>query len=88
MIIANDEITKLKEENEKLKKSREVLRSACEFYGAKKSYESVDKSLTTGNKVYDIILFDFDRNFEKKKDYAGKKAREALKADSEIMEGK
>jgi hypothetical protein len=75
----------MKEENEKLKKSREVLRDALEFYGDKENYESRDKSRTTGNKVYDIVLFDFDRNFENKKDYAGKKAREALKNDDEIM---
>jgi len=30
--IIKQEITKLKEENDKLKKSREVLRTACEFY--------------------------------------------------------
>lgn len=58
-----------------------LLQKAVEmatFYADKENYESRDKSLTTGNKVYDIILFDFDRNLEKKKDYAGKKAREFL----------
>ena len=80
IVSTNDEITKLK-------KSRDVLRKALAFYGDKENYESIDKSLTTGNKVYDIVLFDFDRNFENKKDYAGKKAREAIKADDDIMKG-
>ena len=59
-LIANDEITKLKEENEKLKKSREVLRKALEH--------------TWPGSTYAIDVNAFNRN--------------ALKADSEIMEGK
>lgn len=62
LFIANDEITKMKEENEKLKKSREVLRSAFEVIARGESqFDNVDHMYT---------------------------AREALKADSEIMEGK
>lgn len=78
------EITKLKEENEKLKKSRDVLSRACEFYGDKNNWlrdkegwrhDMIEKDLD------DETLTDWNGRF------SGKKAREALKADDEIMKG-
>jgi hypothetical protein len=50
-----------------------------EFYASKESWESDDKSRSTGNKTFDVCLFDFDRSLEPKKDYAGAKARAFLK---------
>jgi hypothetical protein len=63
-------------EIEYLKSQLAVAVEALEFYGDKENYNSEDYSRTTGNKVYDIVLFDFERGL--KKDYAGRRAREAL----------
>ena len=80
-----EEITKLKEENEKLKKSREVLRSALEFYG---NWINSPDGIMHRSDCEAIFVHS---PLEKDKNgiiVAGKKAREALKADNEIMEGK
>lgn len=49
---------------------------ALEFYGDKENYGSDDTSRRTGNKCFDIVLFDFERG--DKKDYAGSRARYTL----------
>lgn len=67
---------RLIEENEKLKKSREVLRKALEFYGEEKNLVG---SIAGPTGPWDYSKVDLDR---------GKKAREALKTANEIMEGK
>lgn len=67
-------------ENEitKLKKSREGLRAACEFYGNGEHLNHKDHDIIEleceGSRMTDHIV--------------GKTAREALKADDEIMKGK
>ncbi len=53
-------------------------RGVIEFYASKENWESDDASRSTGNKTFDVCLFDFDRNLEPKKDYAGAKARAYL----------
>ena len=91
LFIANDEITKMKEENEKLKKSHEVLRKACEFYASSDQWNCTKEQLTTYNTIDkdDLGIGDFQFTCDVDDDrVGGKKAREALKADSEIMEGK
>jgi hypothetical protein len=55
-----------------------IAKYALEFYADKESYGCEDTSCTTGNQVFDVICFDFDRGAYK--DYVGKRAREALKA--------
>lgn len=54
-----------------------ILEKALKFYANKKNYASDDRSLATGNQCYDIVLFDFNRG--KKRDYAGARARKALR---------
>ncbi len=54
------------------------LMAATEFYADVDNWESRDRSRTTGNKCFDIMLFDFDRELNPKQDYAGKTARAAL----------
>lgn len=71
-----------------LKEKVRKLREALEFYADTENYDSADISRATGNKVYDILLFDFTRNLKVKKDYAGKRAREALEATKESENGK
>lgn len=51
---------------------------ALRFYADKETYDCKYKSQATGNKVFDIVCFDFDRNLDPKMDYAGKRARECL----------
>lgn len=78
-------IFELKEENEKLKKSREVLRKALEFYG---NWINSPDGIMHRSDCEAIFVHS---PLEKDKNgiiVAGKKAREALKADNEIMEGK
>ena len=87
----------------KLKKSREGLRSACEFYGDRETWE-LSGSLTNkryfknlksyGEALNDISEFQVPNTFgyaheNKELTYyiAGKKAREALKADDELIGG-
>lgn len=53
-------------------------RTALEFYANPEAYGSNDKSRSTGNECYDIVCFDFDRNFKPRQDYAGARARTAL----------
>lgn len=65
----------LQSENEKLKKSREVLRKALGFYGEEKNLVG---SIAGPTGPWDYSKVDLDR---------GKKAREALKTANEIMEG-
>lgn len=63
------------------------LRDALKFYANKENYESKDTNRITNNKVYDIVLFDFTRNLEPKKDFAGSKARQSLtKVDQMLKE--
>lgn len=59
-----------------------------EFYANLKSYESQDNSRSTGDQVYDIILYDFSRNLSDRKDYAGKRARECLARIKGASDGK
>jgi hypothetical protein len=56
----------------------EMQRDALDFYANTENWASHDTNRVTNNKVFDICLFDFDRNFQVRKDYAGKKARETL----------
>ena len=91
----------LEKEITKLKKSREVLRKAVEFYGDRETWE-LSGSLTNkryfknlksyGEALNDISEFQVPNTFgyaheNKELTYyiAGKKAREALKADDETM---
>lgn len=56
----------------RLQQAEEVIR----FYADPDRYGSDDVSRTTGNKQFDIVCFDFDRNFKPGEDYAGRRARE------------
>lgn len=83
---ANDncqtKIANLELEITKLKKSRDVLRKAVEFYGDKKNWSLSDWD-------YDTILYDdVVRAPLESARVGGIKAREAIKADDEIMGGK
>lgn len=69
----------MKPELEEFRRQNEILLEAVKFYANKENYNSEDICRPTGNKVYDVCLFDFDRDFEPGKDFAGKRAREALK---------
>lgn len=76
---------RLIEENEKLKKSREVLRKALEFYG---NWINSPDGIMHRSDCEAIFVHS---PLEKDKNgiiVAGKKAREALKTANEIMEGK
>lgn len=64
------------------------MREALEFYADKEHYESLDTSRRSGNKVFDILLWDFDRDFEPGKDFAGQRARRALAALEQATKGK
>jgi len=93
ILVLKDLNRKLKIENDRCKEIAErdgkdysdVVRKlkiaveALKFYANKENYESNDINRNTNNKVYDIVLFDFDRNLEPKKDFAGSKARQAIK---------
>lgn len=77
---------------EKLKKSREVLRKAVEFYGDINSWDRND--LPKGFcAIFNSLKNDHDgdpnletdNGRENLSNYAGKKAREAIKQDDEIM---
>lgn len=75
-------IVSMKDENTKLKKSRDVLRKAVGFYG--NWVNSPDGILHRS----DCETFFVHKPLEKDKNgiiVAGKKAREALKADNEIF---
>lgn len=75
-------IVSMNDENTKLKKSREVLRTACEFYG--NWINSSDGILHRS----DCETFFVHEPLEKDKNgiiVAGKKAREAIKEDDEIF---
>lgn len=61
---------------ERLRRENKKLRTALEFYANKDNYGSDDTSRATGNKCFDIVLFDFERG--EKEDYAGRRARIAL----------
>ncbi len=53
---------------------------ALKFYADEERWgDSKDIARPTGNKCFDICLFDFDRSFKKGIDVAGAKARQALK---------
>ncbi len=54
------------------------MAEALEFYADLETYGSDDASRSTGNKCFDVVCFDFSRNLKRGKDYAGKRAREAL----------
>lgn len=61
--------------NDRYKRALEVI----EFYADINNYENDgDICRPTGNKVYDILLNDFERG--NKKDYAGRRAREFFKS--------
>jgi len=80
-IIMADEITKLK-------KSREVLRKACEFYASSDQWNCTKEQLTTYNTIDkdDLGIGDFQFACDVDDDrVGGKKAREALKADDELI---
>lgn len=70
-----------KKELSDLRAFAEKAKEVIGFYGGKENYECEDISRTTGNKVFDILTFDFDRNLEPKKDYAGRRAREIQSSD-------
>lgn len=77
-------------ENEitKLKKSREVLRKACEFYASSDQWNCTKEKITTYDKIDDIDLGNGEFYFNYITDddrVGGKKAREAIKSDDEIM---
>lgn len=55
-----------------------VLEDAVKFYADKETYGSNDASRTDGGECFDVVCFDFDRNLEPGKHFAGKLAREAL----------
>lgn len=89
--ILKSEITKLKAENKKLNESRDVLRDACEFYASDQQWNCTQKQITTYDTIGkdDLGIGDFQLIEGVDDDrVGGKKAREALKADNEIMEGK
>lgn len=52
---------------------------ALEFYASISTYGSDDISRSTGNRCYDIVLFDLTRDFKTGEDYAGSRARQTLK---------
>lgn len=52
--------------------------TALEFYANPDTYGQDDVSRTTGNKQFDIVCFDSDRDFKKGIDMSGKRARAAL----------
>lgn len=83
----HEEITKLKEENEKLKKSREVLMKAVEFYGTintKVTQVDEQRIVETDNLFFDVgQIIRLTKTID-----TGETAREALKADDEIIGGK
>jgi hypothetical protein len=56
----------------KLKEAEEALK----FYADKDNYGCDDTNRTTGNNVYDVVLFDFDPG--SKDDFAGRRARLAI----------
>lgn len=69
---------------ESLTRKNEILLKALEFYADSENYwhEPNIKSATskmTGNVCYDVVLDDFERNFSKGIDMAGKTARQAIK---------
>lgn len=70
----------LQTEHANLKEAAAELVEALKFYAAKENYESRDINRHTKNKVYDILLFDFTRDYIPKKDYAGARAREAIES--------
>lgn len=88
---------------EKLKKSRDVLRRTCEFYGDKEKWSGYSHYQTEmmheddhefTKEIHYISNCDCESNCRcepidsgKCNVYGGKKAREALKADDEIMKG-
>lgn len=77
-------------ENEitKLKKSREGLRQACEFYASSDQWNCTKEQLTTYNTIDkdDLGIGDFQFACDVDDDrVGGKKAREALEADDELM---
>lgn len=85
-----DDIEYQKKEITKLKKSREVLRKACEFYASSDQWNCTKEQLTTYNTIDkdDLGIGDFQFACDVDDDrVGGKKAREALEADDEIMGG-
>jgi len=96
-----DDIEYQKKEITKLKKSREVLRNACEFYGDKEKWSGYSHYQTEmmheddhefTKEIHYISNCDCESNCRcepidsgKCNVYGGKKAREAIKADDEIM---
>lgn len=78
----------LEKEIIKLKKSREWLRKACEFYASSDQWNCTKEQLTTYNTIDkdDLGIGDFQFACDVDDDrVGGKKAREALEADDEIM---
>jgi len=71
----------LMDEKEKLKKSREWLRKALEFYGDEKSWYDVNIGSGLGVLKAGITGYDTSGMYN----VGGKKAREAIKADYELM---
>lgn len=63
---------------DRLKSRIEKLEGALKFYADTENWGSDDHSMTTGNRTYDVCLFDFSRDLSKQKDFAGKRARAAL----------
>ncbi len=60
--------------------------TALEFYANPDTYGQDDVSRTTGNKQFDIVCFDSDRDFKKGIDMSGKRARAALNQGEEEHE--
>lgn len=84
----NYEVIELKSEITKLKKSREVLMKACEFYASSDQWNCTKEQLTTYNTIDkdDLGIGDFQFACDVDDDrVGGKTAREALKADDELM---
>jgi len=63
---------------EKLTAKVKRYEEALGFYADPDNYGSDDVSRSTGNKQFDIICFDFDRDYNTGEDYGGKRARAAL----------
>ena len=78
----------LEKEITKLKKSRDGLRSVCEFYASSDQWNCTKEQLTTYNTIDkdDLGVGEFQFACDVDDDrVGGKKAREALKADDEFM---
>ena len=74
-------MNRYKEELSTLTAKVKRYQEALEFYADPDTYGADDVSRTTGNKQFDIVCFDSDRDFKKGIDMSGKRARAALNED-------